>query len=479
MNIDKKKLFAELSETYRQKHKKSAALFKKAGQYQIRGGSHNIRLFAPFPFYDASSSGSRVTDIDGNTYIDFWQGHFGNILGHNPRIVLEVLIDYFQQGQGLSTGFPGCRQKELAELILKRIGGEKIRFTTSGTLSTMYAVMLARAFTGRELVLKVGGGWHGAQPFTLKGISIYTSGLNQIESAGLSSELDKTTLITKFNDVEDLQAKFQEFGERIACLIIEPFIGSGGFIFARQEYLQKARELTNQYEAALIFDEVVSGFRFLAGGVQSLYGIKPDLSVFGKAIGGGMPVSAVAGKGALMDLCAPETGADRRVKFEGGTFSAHPAAMLAGATYVKYLIDHEQEIYPKMGRLGLRVRKEIEEIFSKYGFPVRCTGGDDSVTKNSSIVGVHFVDEGVERIRYPEEVWNPAVCDVELREKIFKLAMIEEGFNIFHGYGAISAAHTEEEISASLDAVERIAKKWTGYRLTRSRTDSSSTPKPL
>jgi glutamate-1-semialdehyde 2,1-aminomutase len=463
--MDKKKLLDELIEKYKQKHRKSEDRFKKASQSQVRGGSHNIRLFIPFPFYDVYSKGSKVTDIDGNTYIDFWQGHFGNVLGHNPGVVLDVLFDYFQHGQGLSTGFPGPYQDELAELILKRIGTDKIRFSTSGTLSTMYAIMLAKAFTGRELVMKIGGGWHGAQPFALKGISVYKNGLNQMESAGLSSDLDSATLTTKFNDIEDLKEKFGTFGERIACLIIEPFIGAGGFIFAQKEYLEKARELTNQYDTVLIFDEVVSGFRFHAGGVQSLYGIKPDLSVFGKAIGGGMPVSAVAGKSKLMELCNPEIEFDRKVKFDGGTFSAHPASMLAGITVIKYLMEHEKEIYPKIGSLGAKVRKEIEDIFSTHGFFVKCTGGDDAVTKNSSIVGVHFVNENIERILYPEEVWNPEVCDFELREKIFKLSMLDEGFYIFHGYGAISAAHTEEEIQASLDAVERIAKKWTQYRL--------------
>jgi glutamate-1-semialdehyde 2,1-aminomutase len=329
----------------------------------------------------------------------------------------------------------------------------------------MYAIMLAKAFTKRELVMKIGGGWHGAQPYVLKGISIYSNGLDQIESAGLSPELESTTIVTKFNDVEDLGEKFRTLGERIACLIIEPFIGAGGFIFAHKKYLQKARELTNQYGAVLIFDEVVSGFRFHAGGVQNLYGIKPDLSVFGKAIGGGMPVSAVAGKNDVMELCHPKIESDKKVIFEGGTFSAHPASMLAGVTFIKYLIHHEKEIYPKIGRLGAKVRKEIEAIFSKYQFHAKCTGGEDTVTKNSSIVGVHFVNNKVDRIIYPEEVLNPKVCDPQLRETIFKLAMLEEGFNTFHGYGAISTAHTKEEIQASLDAVERIAKKWTKYRI--------------
>ena len=139
MNIDKKKLLDDLIESYKQKHKKSAELFKEASQWQIKGGSHNLRLFTPFPFYDVQANGSKITDIDGNTYIDFWQGHFGNILGHNPRVVTDALLDYFQKGQGLSTGFPGIYQKELAELVLRQISADKIRFTTGGALATMYA----------------------------------------------------------------------------------------------------------------------------------------------------------------------------------------------------------------------------------------------------------------------------------------------------------------------------------------------------
>lgn len=458
--MDKKSLLDRLVKNYRAKHKKSEEIFKKVSQYQIRGGSHNLRLFDPFPFYDAHASGSQVTDVDGNTYVDFWQGHFANILGHNPKIVLEALLACFRKGQGLSTGFPGSLQRELAELLLKQIQAEKIRFTTSGTLATMYALMLAKAFTKRDLVMKVRGGWHGAQPYALKGISFYDHGLNHLESAGLPSGTDSMIVVTGFNNIEDLEEKFRIHGERAACLIIEPFIGAGGFIFAHRDYLQRARDLTAEYDSLLIFDEVVSGFRFHPGGLQSLFAIKPDLTVLGKAIGGGMPVSAVAGREDVLALCSPEAKLEKRVKFDGGTFSAHPASMLAGLTYIQYLIEHEKEIYPGMGRLGDKVRKGIEEIFTSYGFNVKCTGYGSGVAENSSIVGVQFLNERIDRVASPDEVWNPDVCDVELREKIFKLAMLEHGFNIFHGYGAISAAHTESEIQASLDAVEKIAREW-------------------
>lgn len=466
--MDRKRLLEELREGYRSRHRISEELFKKASRYQIRGGSHNLRLFAPFPFYAAQSSGSKVIDADGNTYIDFWQGHFANVLGHNPKIVIDALLDYFQKSQGLTTGFPDSHQGELAELILKRIGADKIRFTTSGTLATMYAIMLAKAFTKRKLVMKVGGGWHGAHPYVLKGISFYKQGFNQLESAGLPAETDSMIIVTRFNDIEDLEGKFRNYGDQIACFILEPFIGAGGFIFAHKDYLQRVSDLSREHDSLLVFDEVVSGFRFHPGVVQDLYGVKSDLTVLGKAIGGGMPLSAVAGDEDVMSLCSPEARVEDRVKFEGGTFSAHPASMLAGTKFIEYLMSYSSEVYPKIGRLGAKVRKEIEEIFAAHGFYVKCTGYGDFITENSSLVGVQFLHDKIERIISPEQVWNPEVCDIELRENIFKLAMLEEGFNIFHGYGAISAAHTEREIQDSLDAVERIAKKWRKYNIQRS-----------
>lgn len=463
--MDKATLMEELVAGYKAKHQQSERIFSRASQYQIRGGSHNLRLFDPFPFYISHCSGSRIRDVDGNTYVDFWQGHFANVLGHNPRFVLDVLRDYFQSGQGLTTGFPEAHQGELAALILGQIKAERIRFTTSGTLATMYAIMLAKAFTQRDLVMKVGGGWHGAHPYVLKGISSYERGLNQIESAGLPAGMDAMILVSRFNDQEDLEQKFRDYGDQIACFIIEPFIGAGGFIFATKEYLQKARELTLNNRSLLIFDEVVSGFRFHPGGVQTLYGIRPDLTVLGKAIGGGMPLSAVAGREDVIRLCGPEAKVEKRVKFDGGTFSAHPAAILSGITSVQYLINHASDIYPRIGRLGEKVRTAVEKIFSAHGFQVNCTGGGNAIAEHSSLVGVQFLRGNANRVSSPEEVWNPEVCDVEMREKIFKLAMLEEGFNIFHGYGAVSSSHTNEEIQASLDAVERVAQRWEKYNI--------------
>lgn len=460
--MDKETIYRELMARYEAQHPQSAAFFARADRLQLRGGSHNLRLFEPFPFYEVECRGARVKDLDGFSYVDFWQGHFANVLGHNPPVVMQALSRLFAGGQGLVTGFPGVHQSELASIILERCHVEKIRFTTSGSLATMYAIMLARAFTGRERVMKVGGGWHGGQPFALKGVSTWEQGLKRLESAGLPPNTDAGIIITRFNDAEDLEGQFEEHGEKVACLILELMVGSGGLIVADKAYVQAAVRLCQEHGALLIIDEVVTGFRFRATGLHVLFDVHPDLCIFGKCIGGGMPVSAVAGREEIMALAAPGAPPGRAVKFDGGTFSAHPACMAAGIAILRHLIEHEEEIYPRVGRLAARVRKEIPEIFRRFGFNVRCTGEATPVMGHSPFVGVHFVVDEDARVLSPDEAWNPEVCDVMLREKIFRLAMLEQGFNIFHGYGSVTAAHTEADIQASLDAVEQIAGQWRG-----------------
>jgi len=166
-------LMSELAAAYTKHSPKSAKLHEKALKYLVSGGSHNLRLLKPFPPRIVKAQGAWLQDEDGHRILDFWQGHAGNILGHNPKVVTSALAKAFTNGYGLQTGFPDRLQIEAAEILCRQTGAERVRFTTSGTLSTMYAVTLARAFTGRNLILKIGGGWHGANPWTLKGVSYH------------------------------------------------------------------------------------------------------------------------------------------------------------------------------------------------------------------------------------------------------------------------------------------------------------------
>ncbi len=419
----------------------------------VRGGSHTIRLWKPYPFFVSRAEGAIVRDVDANDYIDYWQGHYANVLGHNPRFLQKAMVEFLRKGS-LHTGFEADHQVELAELLLLRLGyrGHKVRFTTSGTLATMYAVMLAQGHTGRDLILKVGGGWHGASPYLLKGVKYRAeAGFRGGESSGLSPEFLRKTLITRFNDGEALKKVFKTRGNRLACFLLEPFIGVGGFLPASEEYLILARELTQKYGVLLIFDEVISGFRFCPSGVQILYGIEPDISTFGKLIGGGHAVAAVVGKSQVLEHCEPQAGSEQRVLFEGGTFSAHSEYMMAGLLMLGYLIKHATSVYPSLSRSGEFLRKGIESVFARENIRAKCTGAGNDSIPGSSLFMVHF-PRGNHSLARPEDLHDERRSDVDLREDILKLALLVNGVNVVHGGGAVSTAHRKHDLEKTIAA---------------------------
>ena len=450
---DIERLRARLVREYRARTGKSRALFARAEKVMVGGGSHTIRLWPPYPFFAVRAEGAVVCDADGNAYIDYWQGHYANILGHNPPLVRRGLSSRLGRG-ALHTGFEAPDQIELAELVLDRVGGpgQMIRFTTSGTLADMYAVMLSRAHTGRDLVLKAGGGWHGASPYLLKGIRYRPgSGFTGDEAAGVLRDVLRRTLVTRFNDGSDLERILKARGDRIACFIVEPFLGVGGFLPADYEYLRLARDLTARHGVVLIFDEVISGFRFAPSGVQSFYGIRPDLSVVGKIIGGGHAVAAVLGRREIMEKCRTGEGAAGPVRFEGGTFSSHPEYMRAGLIMLRHLARREASVYPRLARSGDRLRAGIERVFAAEGVPAVCTGGGSDRLPGSSLFMVHF-PVGGQSLKTAEDLQDGRRSELRLREEILKLALLVNGVNVVHGGGAVSTEHGEPEIRRTLDA---------------------------
>jgi glutamate-1-semialdehyde 2,1-aminomutase len=460
-------LLAKLAEAYAQHSPRSAALNDKAQERLVDGGSHALRLLHPFPPRIVAAFGAWLKDEDNHDILDLWQGHFANVLGHNPQVVTSVLARAFETGLGLQTGFTDRLQVETAEILCRQTGAERVRFTTSGALATMYAILLARAFTGRDLVMKVGGGWHGAQPWGLKGIKFHADhakggrGFQQVETEGLPPALTDAVVVTRFNDPDMLRGHFRQHGDRLACFIVEPFLGAGGFILATREYLQTARELAHRHGALLIFDEVISGFRFRAGDVGALYDVRPDLATFGKIIGGGMPVAAVAGRADIMRLVGREEGG--RVKFSGGTYSAHPASLLAGKTLMGYLVTHEEKIYPRLAALGDMTRRTVEEAFAQEGIYARCTGYGSDALPGGSISTLNFPYEEGRQLDAPDDSRNPAVCDVTLSETVIQLALLLENVHVIHGLGSVSTAHTEADVEFLGEACRRVARRIKPY----------------
>ncbi len=459
---DHSRLIADLAAEYEKHSPASARLNAEALKYMIDGGNHAVRLIKPFPPRVAKAAGAYVTDEDGHEILDFWQGHFANVLGHNPPIITEALAAAFAGGSGLQTGFTDRLQVETAEVLCARTGAERVRFTTSGSLSTMYAVLLARAFTGRSLVMKAGGGWHGAQPWGLVGVDFHTENgksFQHAESRGLPGAVEAEVIVTRFNDSRMLEDQFKAHGKRIACFILEPVVGSAGFIPADLEYLKAAREITSRHGAVLIFDEVICGFRFSACDAGSLYGIKPDLSNYAKVMGGGMPVAAVAGRADILALAGRGGG----VKFSGGTYSCHPASLLAAKTMMVWLAAHEAEVYPALGALGEAARRAVESAFAEEGIMARCTGDAGSVLPGSSVGAVNFPYSEGTQLRSPEETKNPQICDVVLSEVVMQLALLLEDVHVVHGLGSVSAAHTMKDVARLGEACRRAARRIKTY----------------
>jgi glutamate-1-semialdehyde 2,1-aminomutase len=455
---DYAKLIEELSADYAARFPRSAELDRRATRVMVDGGSHAVRLNPPFPVRVAAAAGAYVRDVDGHEILDFWQGHYANILGHNPKIVTHALADAFAGGDGLQLGMTDEVQIEYAEFLCRRVHAEALRFTTSGTLATMYAIMLARAFTGRDLVLKVAGGWHGSQPWGLHSVHFLPGPRPwAVESEGLPAGAAAEVAVTRFNDPEDLGATFRRLGDRVACFIVEPFAGAGSFIGAAPEYLAAAREVTARYGALLILDEVISGFRFCAGDLGSLYGVRPDLVTLGKIIGGGMPVAAVAGRRDVLALSGREGGS--RVGFVGGTYSAHPASLLAGKKLVSFLVEHEDEVYPRLGELGERVRAAIAQAFGEEDILVRCSGEPSAVMPGSSLTGVHFPYDPATAIDRPHMTRDSRFFDAVLKERVFQLALLLEDAYSLYGCCAASTALTEADVDRLGEACRAVARR--------------------
>jgi len=292
----------------------------------------------------------------------------------------------------------------------------------------------------------------------LKGVGFQDqAGFDLVDSVGLPGAVTEDVYVTLYNHPDVLQDHFRQYGDELACFILEPIMGAGGLMPATKQYVQTARELATKYGVVLIFDEVISGFRFRAGDVGKLYGVKPDLITLGKIIGGGMPLAAVVGRGDILDLVGRAGG--RKVKFSGGTFSGHPASLLAAKTLLTHLVEHENEIYPRLAEISRKTRQVVLSVFEEEGILARFAGDQIQDIPDSSLHMLVFPYESGHALISPDEVKNPEICDVILRENVIQLAMLLENVHVVHGLGSNCTAHTEEDIQFIAGGFQRVAKR--------------------
>lgn len=330
----------------------SEDLYSRASSLFPGAVNSPVRFYPPYPKFIRSGTGSRITDEDGKSYIDYCLAFGPMIYGHtNPRIVESVKS---QLDLGVSFGAPGKLEVELGERIRDAIPSmEMLRFTNSGTEATMHALRLAKFFTGRNLILKLEGGFHGSHDYTL----------TTRKTEELGSPEDTATIEVPFNNIRALEDIFSQYGKHIAAFILEPVMGNIGVVLPDRDFLQMARKLTEEFGSLLIFDEVITGFRSSYGAYQDIAGIKPDLTTLGKIVGGGMPVGVFGGREDIMKNVSPEG------KFyQQGTFSANPVTMAAGVAGLDFLKESDYSV-PTGIATGLS--EFIGKTFSNAGIPVR------------------------------------------------------------------------------------------------------------
>ena len=330
---------------------RSAALFERALRVIPGGVNSPVRAFRAVggdPVFISHGEGSYLFDADGNRYLDCI-GSWGPLLfGHAHPAIVEAVAS--QLPLGTTYGAPTELEVLLAEAIVRYVPSiEKVRLVSSGTEATMSAIRVARGFTGRSVILKFEGCYHGHADFLLAkaGSGVATLGLP--ECAGVPGSVTADTLTVPYNDVESVQRLFEARGSEIACIILEPVAGNMGCVAPETGYLEFLRSITRQYGALLIFDEVMTGFRLGRGGAQERFGVTPDLTTLGKIVGGGMPLGAYGGTGNIMDAVAPIGPV-----YQAGTLSGNPVAVSAGLAMLKLIEDAGPELYTELDRVGIR-----------------------------------------------------------------------------------------------------------------------------
>jgi glutamate-1-semialdehyde 2,1-aminomutase len=435
-------------DAYRQKTPLSENLFKRAKEVMPGGISHNIHFFPPYPFFVKKTKGSKIWDVDGNEYIDFWMGNYTHILGHHPRVVVQAIEK--QLKEGIHWGALYKKQIEWAELIRELVPtAEMVRFCCSGTEATMYAVRLARGSTGKKTILKIAGGWHGANADLSLGIKMP---YEREESLGLLPELQEYTKVIPFNDLSGSLEVIRQRKEDLAGIILEPIVGEGGFTPAAKEYLQMLRSETEKLGALLIFDEVISCFRVALGGAQERFNIAPDLTTLGKIAGGGLPIGALVGKREILEKTSPEKKREKweRILIGGGTFSAHPLTAAAGLAMLGYLKEHRKEVYPLLESKGEKVRKGVQKVLDQEGLNAVVTG-------IGSLFQIHFPFERGVTLNSPHSIHR--FTDIEKREIEFRIRMLTKGIHVMHGGGCLTVAHSDEDIEKIIKAARKVARE--------------------
>jgi glutamate-1-semialdehyde 2,1-aminomutase len=425
------------------KHDKSAKLFQEAKTF-IPGGVNSPvragRSVGVDPVFLESGQGARVTDVDGNTYIDYVCSWGPLVLGHAHPDVTRAVTDAAQKSP--SFGAPTESEIQLARLVAKSMPSiEKLRFVNSGTEATMSAIRLARAITGRGRVIKFDGCYHGHSDGLLVAAGSGMATLNIPGSPGVPPEITELTMSMPYNDLETVSRAFASHPEEIAAVIVEPVAGNMGVVLPEYGFLDRLRSLTNDYGALLIFDEVITGFRVALGGAQERFGVTPDITCLGKIIGGGLPVGAFGGPAEYMDRLAPEGDV-----YQAGTLSGNPLAMAAGAATLS-ILRNDPDLYRRTEELAARLSRGLAERADAAGHQVwgNQIGAMCTLFFTAGPVMDYATAAEADTAQYAAFYRGMLEQGVYLAPSQFEATMV-------------SAAHTDEDVDKTLAVAETVFK---------------------
>ncbi len=432
-------------ERYMEMTPKSKTEWEEAKRYLPGGDSRNSIFWEPYPIFVEQASGAHVVDVDGKDRLDFIGTMTTLILGHAPGVVVKAVRAQLEQGVVYNA--PNRHQVRLAKLLCERIPSfDLVRFTNSGTEATMNTIRAARAFTGRSLIAKAEGGYHGSHDVVSVSVRVDPSEAgNRLNpeslpaTEGLAEGVLGSVVVIPFNETAPAREILEQHKHDLAAIILEPMLGSVGMLPATHEFLGMLREFATENGVVLIFDEVIS-FRVAPGGSQEYYGITPDMTSLGKIVGGGFAVGAFGGRSDIMDLYDPATGP--RVA-HAGTFNANPITMLAGSETLEQLTP---DVYRRLAEMTEYLRQGLREVGQELEVPVQVTG-------LGSLFGIHLSEETLVGYR------DIAASDAAFRHNVF-LGLLNEGILMAPNLvGAVSTVIGEAEVDVFVDAFRKVLQR--------------------
>ncbi|WP_281284105.1 glutamate-1-semialdehyde 2,1-aminomutase [Alkalibacillus haloalkaliphilus] len=417
----------------------SEILYKEAEDLIVGGVNSPSRAFKGVgggtPVFMEKGEGAHFYDVDGNQYIDYLGAYGPIITGHAHPHITEAIKSAAENG--VLYGTPTKLENQFAKMLTDAIPSlEKVRFVNSGTEAVMTTIRVARAYTNRTKVIKFAGCYHGHSDLVLVAAGSGPSTLGSPDSAGVPTSIAQEVITVPFNDIEPLKEALSKFGDDIAAVLVEPIVGNFGLVEPKPGFLEEVKQLTHENNSLLIFDEVISAFRFHYGSAQEITNVQADMTAMGKIIGGGLPIGAYGGRVDIMEQVAPLGPA-----YQAGTMSGNPASMAAGIACLEVL--QQEGIYDEMDQLGEKLEQGILQHAHKYNLPVK-------INRLKGMLTVFFTDEEITNYEQAENT------DGEMFGRFFKL-MLDQGINLAPSkYEAwfLTTAHTEEDIDQTLKAVE-------------------------